>query len=239
MNSNSANKPAPARPLRISREIAARQAARTAPPTPPPRNLVRRALVITAAVGMLLIITDIILQARKIPRARPIDTATALVLGINDQRFVDAEKRFALTVPEGWIVRTGETVAPRAAVFRGPRYLEVWVSISDVPYDTPEKLKSDLYAIERHLSVNSHVTPVVFKGASAFERRYRLYASEVISLNFLIGHTAHHIEASAPGGQMASYEKLLRDILQTYEAGPLGGDAPSAGNADLLAPAAP
>ena len=51
-------------------------------------------------------------------------------------------------------------------------------------------------------------------------------------------HTAHHIEASAPGGQMASYEKLLRDILQTYEAGPLGGDAPSAGNADLLAPAA-
>ena len=173
------------------------------------------------AVGVVILAADAVRMLQKAASQRPTDDASALVLGLNDRRHVDPQGRFALTVPAAWVARTGEDVAPRTAVFRGPRGLEIWVDVAPSPHRTLAELREGLRAIENEYAVNMNITNVLFKGVPAFERMLPLASQQVLAVDFLSGSMGHHLQAAAPRLQFPKYERFLRSILATYEAGPV------------------
>lgn len=193
-------------------------------PAPKAARRVRRGIILGVFLaGALLITVDIAgrLRAAIAARPQPVDDALALAMGVDDVRYVDPQRRFALTTPRGWVARTGPDIAPRSAVFRGPRNLEIWIEVEPMPYTDPLRLKADLQKIEEDLSLNTNITNILFKGATAYERQVRMFEMKVLAIDFLSGSIAHHLQAAAPKSRFESYEGLLRKILQTYEPGPV------------------
>lgn len=191
------------------------------------------------AAGVLILAADAARMLGKVAARRPPDDASAMVLGLNDRRYVDPQGRFALTVPAAWVVLTGAEVAPRAAVFRGPRGLEIWVDVGESPHRNMAELLQGLRDIENEFAVKMNITRVMFKGVPAYERMLPLSAKQVLAVDFLSGRMGHHLQAAAPVRQFSTYERFLRSILDTYEAGPvapadplLEGIAPPSAPAD-------
>ena len=205
----------------------------------PPRRgpSLRAGMGIILGAGLLLVALEAVRHMRAIAQRQPADDAASLVLGLNDRRYADPEGRFALTVPAGWIVRAGPEIAPRTAVFRGPRDLEIWVQVEETPHRTVQDMRREMGSIEETFGADMNITPVLFKGAPAIERMLPLAAHQVLTVDFISGRMGHHLQASAPRTRFASYERFLRAILDTYEAGPI---APADPLLDRLAePSAP
>ena len=195
---------------------------------------------IILGAGLLLVALEAIRHMRAIAQRQPADDAASLVLGLNDRRYVDPEGRFALTVPAGWIVRAGAEIAPRTAVFRGPRDLEIWVQAEETPHRTLQDMRRELWSIEESFGADMNITNVLFKGAPAIERMLPLASQQVLAVDFISGRMGHHLQAAAPRTRFASYERFLRAILDTYEAGPIAPADPLLDRlADPPAPPAP
>nr|MBP7275906.1 hypothetical protein [Kiritimatiellia bacterium] len=131
---------------------------------PPPRRgpSPRAWIGIVLGVGMLLVTIEAFRQFRAAARRQPVDDAASLVLGLDDRRYVDPQGRFAITVPAGWIVRTGAEVAPRTAVFRGPRRLEIWVQTEETPHRNVKDMIREMWSIEKTFGADMNITNVLF-----------------------------------------------------------------------------
>jgi hypothetical protein len=181
-----------------------------------------RAIVIgVLLVGLAAVSYEAFRHLRALRAIQPVDEATSLALGVADVRYVDPQGRFALTTPSGWVVRTGEDLAPRLAIFRGPRDLEIWIEQNDLPHASLRRFRQEIGEIEARFDLNMNIQSITFKGLPAFQRRVRLFEKEVLAIDVLVGSRGHHLQGAAPRETYATYEKLLRSILETYEAGPL------------------
>lgn len=191
----------------------------------PARRRLWRTVIAIGALFVVLLAVDFARRAAQQMRtarsALPQDDPLALVMGVQDQRYVDPGGRFAITFPRGWIVRTGPGVTEYAAVLRGPRDLEVCVQVNDIAHDRFDLLFREIRKIEEDYGLDMHITTnVPFQGRMAVERQIRLFEKTVFAIDFLDGHTAHHLQGAAPRDRFAQYEPLLRKIVETYEARP-------------------
>jgi hypothetical protein len=200
-------------------------------PTPPHRPTtpgakgisarVRTMVIGVLLVGLLAVGFEAFRHLRALQAIQPVDEATALALGVADVRYVDPQGRFALTTPSGWVVHTGEDIVPRLAIFRGPRDLEIWIEQNTLTHASQRRFREEIEDIEDQLGLNMNIQPIAFKGQPAFERRVRLFERQVLAIDVLIGRQAHHLQGAAPRDHFETYERLLRSILNTYEAGPV------------------
>jgi hypothetical protein len=212
-------KPATPKNRRISRPTSPHRP--PAPGTPSLSSRIRMIVIGVLLVGLLAVGYEAFRHLRALQAIQPIDEATSLALGVADVRYVDPEGRFALTTPSGWVVHTGEDITPRLALFRGPRDLEIWIEQNDLPHASQRRFREDIEAIEAGLGLNMNIQPITFKGLPAFERRVRFFEKQVLAIDVLIGRRGHHLQGAAPREHFETYERLLRSILNTYEAGPV------------------
>ena len=151
-------------------------------------------------------------------RIEALESPEAYVLGLSDQRYVDPQGRFALTMPAAWIPRDGDAADPYTAGFRGPSDIDISILVSDLPHDRFDLLMAQIRGQEERLDVNMNIRRIEFQGRPAVERHSRLTRVSLYLLDFMDGRRAYHMVANMP---REDYEKLLpvvKEVLETLEA---------------------
>ena len=227
-------RPGPRRPAGLPRT----PARAPADPRSPWRNPWFRLILL--GLGLLLVAALIVDLSGAVRRGNPerarieaLESPEAYVLGLSDQRYVDPEGRFALTMPAAWIPRDGDAADPYTAGFRGPGDIDISILVSDLPHDRFDLLMAQIRGQEQHLDVKMNIRQIEFQGRPAVERHSRLTRVSLYLLDFMDGHRAYHVVANMP---REDYEKLLpvvKEVLDTLEA-PAGRRWPPS-----AAPAAP
>jgi hypothetical protein len=151
-------------------------------------------------------------------RLAALNRPEALRLGVSDRRYEDPQGRFALTLPEPWLRLDGKQAEPYAVIFQGPKDIEIRVLVTDLPHDRFDLLLAQIRGRELELDLQMNIRTVDFLGRPAVERYSRLPRSGVYALDFLVGHTAHHVLVSIPLPDFDGLLPVAKEILQTYEA---------------------
>lgn len=224
--------PAKAAPIRVVRsrrrdgESGAPAAAAASERRGPPLRL------ILFGLGLLIVVAVAVDLGRKGGVApavarRPVEDPAARVLGLNDRTYKDPAGRFEITVPAPWAVRDGADADPYTARFIGPGGMDLCVRLTPMDHDRLDLLEKEIRGIEFDRGLDTHIQPRFFNGRPVIERSLKLFAQELIMLDFMSGTTAHHIQAAAPRGTFERDSKLLWDILATYRVPtpPPAGDA--------------
>ena len=203
------------------RAVRVRRAGASAPtpaPIVPARS--RTALWIALGAGALLILVIAIDSLRRfgpllgnaVAGGRVGPPGTELAAGV----WRDPLGRFELTLPAGWQVRTGEAVAPRAALFRGPGQVEIEVEVRTLATPRLDALMDEFRAYEKEYGVETHLQVTRFGERPAIERRVRMFQKWNLVIDFLEGNQAHHLLAALPIKDADRLEPSIRAILNTY-----------------------
>ena len=202
----------------LRRAVRARRAAAPTPAEPPPRS--RMALWIALGAGAVLILA---ILSDSLMRYGPLlrKVATGGRLGppgtdLAAGTWRDPQGRFALTLPEGWQVRTGAAVAPRAALFRGPEGVEIEVEIRTLATPRLDALVAEFRAYEQEYGVQTHLRITRFGERPAIERRVRMFQKWNLVIDFLEGDQVHHLLAALPIRDAERFEPAIQAILNTY-----------------------
>lgn len=151
-------------------------------------------------------------------RIEALERPESLVLGISDQRYVDPDGRFALTLPAAWLVRTGAAADPYSVGFRGPRDIDIAILVSDLPHDRFDLLLGQIRGKEQQLDIRMNIREIEFQGRRAAERQSRLNFSSLYMLDFMDGHRAYHLVASIPRDQYENLLPAVKEVIATLEA---------------------
>ncbi len=180
--------------------------------------------LILLGFGLLLVAALLVDLTRAMRRGNPdrarievLESPESYVLGIADQRYVDPQGRFALTMPAAWIPRDGDAADPYTAAFRGPADIDIAVLVSDLPHDRFDLLMAQIRGQEDRLDIGMNIRRIEFQGRPTVERHSRLIRVSLYMLDFMDGHRAYHIVATMP---REKYEKLLpivKEVLGTLE----------------------
>ncbi len=131
---------------------------------------------------------------------------------------------FEIFLPPGWTVRERDVDRDAGelafVVFRAPDELELWVRLRDLGHDRPERLITELR--DRAEQMGLPVEPVVTNlgGRVAFVRRLGIYQNEILTVDFLVGTTNHHLQFAAPKGRLDVWEPVWRALLDGYQPSP-------------------
>lgn len=166
-------------------------------------------------------------------RIEALERPESLMLGLSDQRYVDPEGRFALTLPAAWLVREGAAADPYTVGFRGPRDIDIAILVSDLPHDRFDLLLGQIRGKEQQLDIRMNIREIEFQGRRAAERQSRLNFSSLYMLDFMDGHRAYHLVASIPREHYENLLPVVKEVIATLEVpagrrwpAPPGGGAP-------------
>ena len=153
-------------------------------------------------------------------------------------RYVDPHNRFSIVVPQGWIVRTGETAGPEDAIFRGSTGVELRVRLIPLEYPSIGWIVSEARKFEEKFDVETQLKLTSFKGREAIERNTYLMEVHLLVLDVLDGRHDHHLQVSCPRGEFSRHEPLMRALLNAYEPNTPAPAEPPATAAGPAGPAA-
>ena len=158
-------------------------------------------------------------RQEELRRLAALEQPEALMPGLDDTRYVDAQGRFAITLPTPWLRLSGIAADPYTAVFRGPRRIEISVVVTPLNHDRFDLLLAQIRAKMETLDLRfSRLNTVTFQGRPAVEREAILPRSRVYALDFLEGPVGHHILVSIPHEEYERLLPIVKEMLQTYEA---------------------
>ncbi len=160
-------------------------------------------------------------------RLAALERPEAMMLGIADRRYEDPLGRFALTTPAAWLAEGPAPDGAHAAIFHGPKNLELRVVVHELPHDRFDLLMATIRGQQERFEIGMNIRRIEFQGRPAAERRVRLNRARLYMLDFLDGRTAHHLQVGAPHEQFEAALPIALEVLQTYEA-PAGRRFPAA-----------
>lgn len=220
----------PVRPARVRRPAV--RWARGAVPPPPRRGgqrpgpWGRPAFRLALLLLGLLLVAALLLDVRRAlrrgaaERARlaALERPEAMMLGIADRRYEDPLGRFALTTPAPWLVSGPAPDGEHAAIFFGPKNLELRVVVNELPHDRFDLLLATIRGQREKLDIEMNIRRIEFQGRPAVERRVRLHRVRLFMIDFLEGRVAHHLQVSAPHEVFETVLPIALEVLETYVA---------------------
>lgn len=132
------------------------------------------------------------------------------------ERIVDPLKGFSIVKIPAWNMEGRNEWTPYDLTFRGPYRLHLSILVSDVPYDSYEALLKKIKRKEIDMSIRMHIEEIDFLNRPAVQRITTLHASKVWIIDFIEGHTAHHLLFSAPVEYFDAYQPVIRKYLESY-----------------------
>ncbi len=127
---------------------------------------------------------------------------------------------FAVFLPPGWTVREREPDREggdlQFVTLRAPAELELWIRLRDLGHDRPERLGAELSQHAEQMGLPIEPIATNLGGRVAFVRRLGMYQSEILTVDFLVGTTNHHLQIAAPKGRLDAWEPVWRVLLDSY-----------------------
>ena len=216
--------------LRASRQRAARTARAEEKRLAARRRLVRVGLVGGFAAILLVALfadmhrlTSRMDRFSKTGRESRRGDAACIAAGIDaqDARYADPSGLFSLVPPRGWVRVKKPVRGMFNAYFRGPYGMDLGIQAVENRGATFDSLVSRLKLVERNLAADTHMEIAYVGPHRAVRRTAQLFKNKVLTLDFLTGDLAHHIQFAAPPELFDEYEPVILRLLETYEPGTL------------------
>jgi hypothetical protein len=155
--------------------------------------------------------------------------AADIAAGIDggDARYADPSGLFSLVPPRGWVRVKKPVRGMFNAYFRGPYGMDLGIQAVENRGATFDSLVSRLKLVERNLAADTHMEIAYVGPHRAVRRTAQLFKNKVLTLDFLTGDLAHHIQFAAPPELFDEYEPVILRLLETYEPGTLLPPAPA------------
>lgn len=138
-----------------------------------------------------------------------------------DPRYADPSGLFSLVPPRGWVRVKKPVRGMFNAYFRGPYGMDLGIQAVENRGATFDSLVSRLKLVERNLSADTHMEIAYVGPHRAVRRTAQLFKNKILTLDFLTGDIAHHIQFAAPPELFDEYEPVILRLLETYEPGTL------------------
>jgi hypothetical protein len=138
-----------------------------------------------------------------------------------DPRYADPSGLFSLVPPRGWVRVKKPVRGMFNAYFRGPYGMDLGIQAVENRGATFDSLVSRLKLVERNLAADTHMEIAYVGPHRAVRRTAQLFKNKILTLDFLTGDIAHHIQFAAPPELFDEYEPVILRLLETYEPGTL------------------
>ena len=136
---------------------------------------------------------------------------------VNGQRVTADSGLFSFVLPAGWMIRTGDEVAPYDLTLISPNRVSVSLSAARVPFDDLPSLFKAMSQREREYNVRSEVQTCFIRGVPAARREMQLFKTKILVIDFVKDHVAHQIFCDVPPELFDQYRPTLLKFIETYQ----------------------
>ncbi len=144
-----------------------------------------------------------------------------LVLGLEDEPYVDPQGRFSIVRPAGWTMTTGRRREDSDAFFEGRYGQQLAIQVYTVKHERAIDHYDFLMSHEQDKQIRSDKRMIWFMNRRVVERKCKLTDIKLICYDFVEGNMGHHIRFSATHDLYDDYLMIVTNIIMTYKPGPL------------------